>query len=197
MAFLVLTKSHLLVSVVICFSVSFCKFGRAFDYPHLGAAGVFARGYLPEAEGEGQGDQYFPEAGLIGTNPALLLNEASECFNDKHIYSSCNEAYRLTQTGELSVPPEYTDQYCNGPCIAETRHVLDCVDGIVKNFLFFNRATLSNLRDVINGGCSYGPKRGNFNVAEHFRSDESSASKAAGRAAVYVFVLVMMFHILF
>lgn len=24
--------------------------GRASDYPHLGAAGVFARGYLPEAE---------------------------------------------------------------------------------------------------------------------------------------------------
>ncbi|XP_073134901.1 uncharacterized protein [Henckelia pumila] len=42
---------------------------------------------LLQKEGEGQGDQYFPEAGKIGTNPSLLLNKAFKCFNDKHGYS--------------------------------------------------------------------------------------------------------------
>lgn len=68
--------------------------GRAFDYPHLGVVGVFARECVPEAEGEGQRDQYFPEAGLIGTNPALLLNKVSKCFNDKHT-SNCSHPWNL------------------------------------------------------------------------------------------------------
>lgn len=77
------------------------------------------------------------------------------------IYSHCDEAYRLSQSGEINVPPEYTEQYCKGPCLKETHHVLDCIDGIMKHFVFYNKATLSAVRETIKIGCSYGPKRGN------------------------------------
>lgn len=76
------------------------------------------------------------------------------------IYSSCDEAHRLTQSGELNVPPEYADEYCEGPCLSETKHVLDCMGGILKGFVFYNRATLNNLRDTIESGCGSGPKKG-------------------------------------
>lgn len=60
-------------------------------------------------------------------------------------------------------------------------------------------ASVNNVRDVIDGGCSYCPKRGNFIVAVHIRADEGGASKLSGHSAVYLFVLVIVvtFHMLF
>ncbi|KAI3459235.1 hypothetical protein Pfo_015898 [Paulownia fortunei] len=148
----------------------------------------FANEFVPEAEGEGETDQHFPEPGVVETDPGLVFDKALECLNDKHIYSSCDEAYRLTENGELNVPPEYTDQYCNGPCLTETHLVLDCINGILKHFVFYNRATLKDVRETIESGCSYGPKRGDFNVAEHIRADEATAN----RPVFYVLVLMIM-----
>lgn len=88
------------------------------------------------------------------------------------IYSSCEEAHRLKQSGELNVPPEYTDEYCKGPCLAETHHVLDCINGILKGFIFFNRATLNDVRETIKSGCGYGPKRGVNTVYNLFLSSD-------------------------
>lgn len=61
------------------------------------------------------------------------------------IYHSCNEAYRLSASGDLHVPQEYTDEYCTGPCLSETHYVLDCIGGIMSNFKFYNEATFSRL----------------------------------------------------
>lgn len=76
------------------------------------------------------------------------------------IYSSCKESYRLTESGNLNVPHDYTDQYCNGPCLTETHLVLDCIEGILYHFVFYNKATIKDVRDTIKAGCGYGPERG-------------------------------------
>lgn len=59
--------------------------GMAYDYPHLGAAGVVANEYLPKAEGEGETDQYFPQAGIIGISPARIFNKALGCLRDNYV----------------------------------------------------------------------------------------------------------------
>ncbi|KAL3812292.1 hypothetical protein ACJIZ3_013560 [Penstemon smallii] len=185
------TKRWLLISALVYIFALSCKFGKAYDeYPHLGAAGVVANEYLPKAEVEGETNQYFPQAGIIGTGPAFIFNKALGCLSDKHIYSSCDEVHRLTQVGELNVEPEYTDEYCKGPCIDETHHVLDCIDGILKRFIFYNKATVRDIRETIESGCSYGPKRGNFNVLEHIQADDASASKVSN-PVLYGIMLIM------
>lgn len=59
--------------------------GTAYDYPHLGAAGVIADEYLPKAEGEGETDQFFPQAGIIGISPARIFNKALGCLRDNYV----------------------------------------------------------------------------------------------------------------
>lgn len=63
--------------------------GKAYeDHPHLGAAGVIAKEFLPKAEDEGETDQYFPQAGIINTNPANIVDKALKCFHDKNVSNS-------------------------------------------------------------------------------------------------------------
>lgn len=78
------------------------------------------------------------------------------------IYSSCEESYRLTASGDLNVPYDYTEQYCEGPCLSETHLVLNCIENILSHFVFYNRATIYDIRDTIKAGCSYGPERGSL-----------------------------------
>ncbi|PIN19232.1 hypothetical protein CDL12_08085 [Handroanthus impetiginosus] len=184
----------LLAFVMICIFV--CAFGQAYDYPHLGAAGVVANEYLPQAEAEGETDQYYPKEGIINTRPAVLFSKALECLEDKYIYSSCEEEHRLTQTGELHVPPEYTDEYCNGPCLHETKHVLECIEGILKHFEFYNKATLDDVHETIESGCSYGPKRGNFDVLEHIQADDSSKNKVSHTVVYGILVMIIGWRML-
>ncbi|XP_073042227.1 uncharacterized protein [Primulina eburnea] len=199
MAFATYNKNGpVVVLFLMLISSSSCKFGRAYDYPHLGAAGVVADEYLLEAENEGGSGGYLPQGGVVGASPDLIFNKVFECFDDKYIYSSCNEAYRLTQGGELNVPHDYTDQYCNGPCITETQNVLACIHGIFGQFLFYNRATLSDIRDTIESGCSYGPERGNFDVAEHIQANGVSADKTFNPTLyARIFLISIMYCVLF
>lgn len=124
------------------------------------------------------------------------------------LYSSCEVAYRLTQTGKLNVPPEYADSYCGGPCLVETHLVLSCIENIMKHFVFYNKATIEDIRDTIKAGCGYGPERGillvyevaiflwfppqshnlilvspqgNFDVSEHLQFEENNAFKTANQ----------------
>ena len=78
------------------------------------------------------------------------------------IYSSCEESYRLSQSGNLNVPPEKTDVFCEGPCLSETNLVLNCLDNIFSNFIFYNRATIKDVKDTVEAACGYGPQRGNY-----------------------------------
>lgn len=76
------------------------------------------------------------------------------------LYSGCDEAYRLNPSGNINVPSGATDLFCNGPCLAETQLVLNCIDNLLSNFIFYNKATMPEVRYALNAGCSYTPQRG-------------------------------------
>ncbi|KAM7278205.1 hypothetical protein ACFE04_005339 [Oxalis oulophora] len=111
-------------------------------------------------------------------DPAQIVAKALLCFNDKYIYQSCEESYRLSATGELNVPHSYVDQFCEGPCLQETHLVLNCIQNVLDNFIFYNRATIHDIKDTVEAGCGYGPERGNFNVAEHLEAEGSAGQMA-------------------
>lgn len=72
------------------------------------------------------------------------------------IYNTCEEEFRLNESGNLNVPYEAIKLFCNGPCLSETHLVLDCVDKAFKDFLFINQARVVDLRNTINIGCQRG-----------------------------------------
>ncbi|XP_068658252.1 uncharacterized protein [Aristolochia californica] len=107
--------------------------------------------------------------------PSQIVTRALYCLNNRLIYKSCQEDYRLTVDGKINVPPEAVDAYCTGPCIDETRVVLNCVDGILSNFIFDNGITTKAVRSTIIAACSDSSERGNFNVAAHILDDDNHA----------------------
>ncbi|KAL6324136.1 hypothetical protein AAG906_006407 [Vitis piasezkii] len=96
-------------------------------------------------------------------DPARMFEKALLCFNNKLIYSGCDEEYRLNESGNINVPPQITGQFCNGPCLAETQLLLNCINNIFSGFLFDNKASVRAISDTIRAGCSFS----NFNVAQY------------------------------
>ncbi|XP_050374220.1 uncharacterized protein LOC126791783 [Argentina anserina] len=144
----------------------------------------------------GSADEDGPETdsqtgGVQGFDPAQIVAKALLCFNDNYVYSSCQASYRLSESGELNVPKEKADEFCNGACLTETHLVLNCVDHILNNFIFYNKATIRDVRDTIHAGCGYGPERGDFNVEEHM-AVTSKAPKAANYQTLVGFVLMVL-----
>ncbi|KAF3942681.1 hypothetical protein CMV_030687 [Castanea mollissima] len=126
----------------------------------------------------GKADEAVPQTGGAGYDPAQIVSKALLCFNNNYIYSSCEESYRLTESGNINVPPQKTDEFCGGSCLTETNLVLNCVDNIFAHFVFYNKATIQDVGDTVKSACGNGPERGNFNVAEHIQADQSNAYKA-------------------
>lgn len=172
MAFSVTTKCWVLLVALVYVSFFGFKFGNAHED-------------LPET-GSVDGHD-IPQTGAVDGDPAQIVAKALLCFNDKFIYSSCEESYRLNERGNINVPPEYTDQYCNGPCLEETHLVLTCIGNILSNFFFYNKATIQDVRETLQAGCSYTSERGDFNVAKHIEADENSANKA-GKSILFGFM---------
>ncbi|XP_057549931.1 uncharacterized protein LOC130828131 [Amaranthus tricolor] len=110
-----------------------------------------------------------------------ILTKALSCFSPNNVYSSCGEEYRLTQSGYLNIPAPATNQFCYGPCLAETHRVLDCVDHSLSNFIFYNKATVNDIRTTLQAACGHTHERGNFNVEEYMQDylqeEWSSANK--------------------
>ncbi|KAG2398392.1 uncharacterized protein HKW66_Vig0091270 [Vigna angularis] len=99
----------------------------------------------------------------------------------------------LNEKGNLNVPKEKTDMFCQGPCLSETNLVLNCLNNVFSNFIFYNKATIHDIRNTIEAACSYGSQRGNFNVAEHIQNDENKASpKATTSHAVMGLAVIVM-----
>ncbi|KAF8401373.1 hypothetical protein HHK36_012310 [Tetracentron sinense] len=130
--------------------------------------------------------------GISEDDPAQIVAKALLCFNDKFIYSSCDEAYRLTESGNINIPHEETDQFCDGPCLTETHLVLNCIENILSNFLFYNKATIHDIKDTLHAGCSYSSERGNFNVAEHIQGESSNAHRVVIPIYFYVYMLMIL-----
>ncbi|KAK6913705.1 hypothetical protein RJ641_021026 [Dillenia turbinata] len=103
------------------------------------------------------------------------------------IYANCEEAYRLTQSGNVNVTSNATDAYSEGPCLTETHLLLTCIENILTNFEFYNKATIRDIRNTINAGCGHGSQQGNFNVTEHMQlSAESNGNQVAGGKVMYI-----------
>lgn len=120
-----------------------------------------------------------------------MVNFKLHIWANFQVYSSCQASYRLNESGDLNVPKEKTDEFCNGACLTETHLVLNCVDHILNNFIFYNKATIRDVRDTIHAGCGYGPERGDFNVAEHM-AVTSEAHKAANYQIIVGFILMVL-----
>ncbi|KAL8249693.1 hypothetical protein R6Q59_006561 [Mikania micrantha] len=170
MAMLIFNNQLLLTPILLLIAFYSFRLGKA----QTGIAGT-GIGYIPQPGSGSVGDRFGGDGdgddesrGIEGA----VIAKALVCLNDK-IYSECEESYRLTESGDLHIPPDYTDQYCGGPCVKETNLALNCISGLVNNFIFYNHATITNVKEAIKAGCSFGPSRGNFNVAEHIEADKS------------------------
>ncbi|KAK6233266.1 hypothetical protein SCA6_003339 [Theobroma cacao] len=129
--------------------------------------------------------------------PARSFAKAFFCFDNRYIYTGCDEAFRLSESGNLNVPREATNIFCTGPCLAETQLVLQCVDNVLSDFTFYNKATVRDIRDVLRAGCSYTSRRGNFDVENYFQGE---ISKSPGlrefMTSLSSLTLIIGFHIL-
>ncbi|XP_020103346.1 uncharacterized protein LOC109720554 [Ananas comosus] len=101
-----------------------------------------------------------------------IVTKALACFDERSVYSSCQESYRLNAEGSINVPPVAIDEYCNGPCLIETKLVLECVDNILYNFKFYNGASIHDARFALYRGCGHTDKRGDFNVLDHLGEED-------------------------
>ncbi|KAH9766097.1 putative pentatricopeptide repeat-containing protein [Citrus sinensis] len=167
MAYIVKLELWLSAVILICITIFCCSLGKAQE-------------------------ETVPESGVAGGDPTQIVAKALLCFNDKYVYSSCEQSYRLTENGNINVPPDYTDKYCNGPCLTETNLVLDCIENIMLHFKFYNKATIQDIRDTIKAGCSHGPEKGNFNVSKHIQTQGSSAYKAAYKVLFGLGLMIMV-----
>ncbi|XP_027364501.1 uncharacterized protein LOC113871603 [Abrus precatorius] len=117
--------------------------------------------------------------------------KALSCFDNKLIYVGCNEAYRLNPSGNINIPPDATDFFCSGPCLTETQLVLNCIDNILSNFIFYNKATVQQMRYALNAGCSYSRQRGNFNLADYIGGEANNAHKSPIVNRFYLFITAL------
>lgn len=158
-------------------------------------------GYLPEPGGGSSGSSDDSgggeSSGGSDDKPDEIVLKALKCFNEKEIYSSCEESYRLTASGQLHVPPEYADEYCHGPCLQETYLVLKCVDDILSHFVFYNHATIEDVKETLKIGCTDGPHKGDFDVAEHIDKDKSNSSKLSYAIILLVLPSFILYLVLF
>uniref|UniRef100_A0A2C9VBY5 DUF7731 domain-containing protein n=1 Tax=Manihot esculenta TaxID=3983 RepID=A0A2C9VBY5_MANES len=123
--------------------------------------------------------------------PRQTVGDALFCFNNE-VYTGCDEAYRLTLSGNINVPPEATDLFCTGPCLTQTQAILNCIDNVLSDFLFYNRATVRDIRYVLRAGCSHTNLRGNFNVARYIEGETSSACKLENLLGIFAFTWIIV-----
>ncbi|ESR46756.1 hypothetical protein CICLE_v10003751mg, partial [Citrus x clementina] len=62
------------------------------------------------------------------------------------------------------VPRGASYLFCNGPCFEETHVMLDCVEKLLSNFNFYNKATVKDIRKAF----------GDFNVWRYINEGETS-----------------------
>ncbi|KAK4265853.1 hypothetical protein QN277_026849 [Acacia crassicarpa] len=143
--------------------------------------------------GPGGGAGFGGGAGGGVADPGEFASEALLCFNDKYIYNGCEEQSRLNEKGYLKVPPEKTEEFCEGPCASETNSVLKCLHNIFSDFLFGNKATINDVAATIKTGCGYGPERGDFNVEKHIQNYEGSSGRKANNVQIiWVLAFIIM-----
>ncbi|PSS28858.1 XIAP-associated factor like [Actinidia chinensis var. chinensis] len=127
---------------------------------------------------------------LAVEDPVETVDNALFCFNNKFIFKKCNEEYRLKESGDLKVPFEETNRFCNGHCLAETQGLLDCIDDMVSDFVFDNKATTRDIRKTLLTACSYNERRGDINVWDYIHGETSGSHWLHKPFRFYAFVLM-------
>ncbi|KAI9099165.1 hypothetical protein K1719_024932 [Acacia pycnantha] len=117
------------------------------------------------------------------------IAKALSCFDNDLIYVGCDQPYRLNPSGDINVPPEVTDFFCSGPCLRETQLVLNCINNMLSNFLFYNKASVQQMRYALIAGCNFA-KEGNLNLGDYVGAEISTACKLPIWIRSYLFVLV-------
>ncbi|XP_021730264.1 uncharacterized protein LOC110697219 isoform X1 [Chenopodium quinoa] len=180
MAYMTKIGQYFMLTVVVCTVIFIFTTAGEEDYePEIGSLGgnpgEGAEDHGHEGFDEGHGHEGGEEDHGSSADPTHIVDGALVCFHKKHqLYSQCDESCRLTESGDLHVTHDHVDEFCSGPCLEETNLVLDCIDGIMDHFTFFNKATTRDVRDTILAGCGHGEKRGHFDVGEHIADDEGS-----------------------
>ncbi|XP_022989485.1 uncharacterized protein LOC111486529 [Cucurbita maxima] len=119
------------------------------------------------------------------------VTQGFQCFDNNLIYNGCESAYRLNPSGNLNVPLQATNLFCNGPCLIETQLLLNCLDHAFDNFLFYNKATVLAVQNALRAGCSYSTQRGNFNPG-YFMQGEISKGHTLQKWVTLYYVLFLI-----
>ncbi|OIV95258.1 hypothetical protein TanjilG_26955 [Lupinus angustifolius] len=70
--------------------------------------------------------------------------------------------------------------------------MLNCINNVLSNFLFYNKANVDQIRYVLNAGCSYSTQRGNFNLGEYAGEETNSAQKLSDFIRLYLFITMVV-----
>ncbi|KAL5202372.1 hypothetical protein ABZP36_013324 [Zizania latifolia] len=96
-----------------------------------------------------------------------IFEKVCHCFDDHNVYNECKEELRLGVEGAFHVGKASVDEYCEGPCLAETKMALQCVEEVAdEGFRFYSGASVPAVRAALSTGCSYTPDRGTFEIRE-------------------------------
>ncbi|KAJ3670914.1 hypothetical protein LUZ60_008340 [Juncus effusus] len=138
---------------------------------------------------------------LCESDPLDVIGEAEQCFDDGRLYTCCDDPYRLGIQGILNVPHQAANEFCNGPCLAETQLVLSCVEDELNTFKFQNGAYVSDVRYALQRGCTVGARRGDFNVGEPHEPDDYNYNDYYGHASKldtpFHFLFLLIFTLVF
>ncbi|KAH7280530.1 hypothetical protein KP509_36G001200 [Ceratopteris richardii] len=97
--------------------------------------------------------------GEVNLNKNTAYNNAVKCF--QNATAVCQTlGFSLNETGKLNINSTIQKQYCEGGCANQTLVELKCVSNVYAEFRFNNAATVSDVQNAIQTGCS----TGNFTV---------------------------------
>ncbi|KAL3719867.1 hypothetical protein ACJRO7_004796 [Eucalyptus globulus] len=86
----------------------------------------------------------------VNLSPFWQWRSAYECLQNT---SSKCVGKNLDMTGNIQVTGSELTDYCNG-CKPWTIDVLNCIHSVKRDFWFSNNATIKQINDSINQGCS-------------------------------------------
>ncbi|CAN0888617.1 hypothetical protein LINGRAHAP2_LOCUS15887 [Linum grandiflorum] len=174
--------------------ISLCQLGKANNVPGGNGSSSASLSLSSNSNNKSSND------------PAQIVAKAMQCFNNNTVYKNCDEELRLNESGSLRA--EQMEAYCRGSCFTENNLVLNCLEGIMNNFRFYNNATINDVRDTFKATCSSTSSTtsttvdapsttGNVEVApKHLQASQTNDVNAASWS-LYVVTCVMASQLTF
>ncbi|KAK1317375.1 hypothetical protein QJS10_CPA05g00269 [Acorus calamus] len=83
-------------------------------------------------------------------DPLQIIGKAILCFDNQTVYNDCGKAIRSSINGTVNG----TVVICSKSCLAEAFLILDCVDQILSNFVFYNNMTIPAVKATFKAACN-------------------------------------------